>query len=185
MKNYLYLLAILCLFITACDPASGGENDAELITTVTYTLTPVAGGSPIVLSFKDLDGAGGNAPIIIGATLPSNTEYTGEVSLKNEAATPVVELNQQIIEESTAHQVFISVTEGLINSIQYLYKDLDSRGRPLGLKTSLKTRAVGKGSLAVILRHNPNKEASGVINGQIGNAGGESDVEAIFPIEVK
>jgi hypothetical protein len=185
MKNNLYLLAMLCLFITACDPESGGENDEELITTVTYTLRPVAGGTPIVLSFKDLDGAGGNAPVVTGATLPLNTEYNGEISFKNESVTPVVDLNSEIIEEGTAHQIFISVTEGLINSIQYLYKDLDARGRPLGIKTSLKTRAAGKGSLAVILRHNPNKEASGVINGQIANAGGESDVEALFPIEVK
>jgi hypothetical protein len=185
MKNNLYLLVMLCLFITACDPESGGENDEELITTVTYTLTPVAGGSPVVLTFKDLDGAGGNAPVVTGATLPLNTEYNGEVSFKNESVTPVVDLNPEIIQEGTAHQIFVSVTEGLINSILYFYKDQDSKGRPLGLKTSIKTRAIGKGSLAIILRHNPNKEAIGVINGQIANAGGESDVEAIFPIEVK
>ena len=50
-------------------------NEEEVITTLTYTLTPTAGGTPVVFSFKDLDGDGGNDPVIVSADLKENTEY--------------------------------------------------------------------------------------------------------------
>ncbi|HBK71516.1 MAG TPA: type 1 periplasmic binding fold superfamily protein, partial [Flavobacteriaceae bacterium] len=36
-----------------------------------------------------------------------------------------------------------------------------------------------------ILRHEPNKSASGVSDGDITNAGGETDIEVIFNITVQ
>ena len=48
-------------------------------------LCSFAGAVPVVLSFTDLDGDGGNAPVINGGTLQANTTYTGTIDLLNEA----------------------------------------------------------------------------------------------------
>ncbi|MFT7376933.1 MAG: hypothetical protein ACI88Z_000758, partial [Sphingobacteriales bacterium] len=56
---------------------------------------------------------------------------------------------------------------------------------PLGLQTTITTTDVGNGTLTVILRHEPNKSASGVANGDISNAGGETDIEVTFNITVQ
>jgi hypothetical protein len=39
--------------------------------------------------------------------------------------------------------------------------------------------------LKITLRHEPNKKASGVVGGSITNAGGETDIEVSFDVEVK
>jgi hypothetical protein len=41
------------------------------------------------------------------------------------------------------------------------------------------------GNLTVILRHDLNKSAEGVAAGNIANAGGDTDVEIVFPITVQ
>ncbi len=48
------------------------DNEEEVITTLTYILTP-ASGQAVTLSFVDLDGDGGNPPVITGGTLDTNT----------------------------------------------------------------------------------------------------------------
>jgi len=42
----------------------------------------------------------------------------------------------------------------------------------------------GEGGLRITLRHEPNKTAAGVQNGDITNAGGETDIEVTFTFEV-
>ena len=41
------------------------------------------------------------------------------------------------------------------------------------------------GSITVILKHKPMKTAANVSNGDISNAGGETDIEVTFPIDVQ
>ena len=70
MKNlkFIFIVNILftVLFLNSCkddDPID--MNDEEVITTLTYTLTPTS-GDVVTLSFLDLDGDGGDDPIITG-----------------------------------------------------------------------------------------------------------------------
>jgi hypothetical protein len=187
MKNLKYIFIINLLFsillLNSCkddDPVL--ENDEEIITTLTYTLTPTS-GDVVTLSFSDLDGDGGNAPIITGGTLQANMNYTGVLDLKNDSVNPAESVTDEIEEEKEDHQFFFATGGGVDLTVSYT--DQDANGNPLGLATTLNTATVSSGNLTVVLRHQPDKNASGVETGDIANAGGETDIEVTFDIEIQ
>jgi len=175
-------MLFLALMWTGCtkdDPVV--PNEEEVITTLTYTLTPTS-GTPVVMTFKDLDGDGGNAPVITGGTLAANTTYTGAIVLLNETETPAENITLEITEEADEHQFFF---ESTVTGLSVAYGDLDANGKPIGLVSTVTTGAVGSGNVKVTLRHEPNKTATGVAGGDITNAGGSTDIEVTFPIDVQ
>ncbi|MFT6333733.1 MAG: hypothetical protein ACI86M_000990 [Saprospiraceae bacterium] len=178
----LAFVAILSI-MTSCEKEDPYiPNQEELITTLTYTLTPMAGGDAIVLSFKDLDGDGGDAPIITGGALTANQEYMGTLNLLNESVTPTESISVEVKEEDDEHQFFF---QSSIADVEITYTDMDADGNPLGLSTTLKTGDTGSGNLTIILRHEPIKTANGVSDGDITNAKGETDIEVIFSLDVQ
>ncbi len=186
MKNYttkaLILLAVSLFVFSSCkkdDPEPPVEE--EVITTVNFTMTPMT-GSAVTMTFLDLDGDGGTAPVITGGTLAANTSYAGSLELLNESETPSEDITAEIAEEDEEHQFFFSTD---IAGLSVAYSDADMNGNPIGLATTVTTGAAGSGTLTVILRHEPNKDASGVDGGDITNAGGSTDVEIDFPVTVK
>ncbi|HMP31903.1 MAG TPA: type 1 periplasmic binding fold superfamily protein, partial [Saprospiraceae bacterium] len=136
--------------------------------------------SEVTLSIRDLDGDGGNAPIINVSPLRANTVYNGELSLLNEAESPAVDITKEVKDESKEHQFFFESS-----LVKVSYTDQDSDGNPLGLTTQLTTTNAGTGKLKITLRHEPNKKANGVKDGLIANAGGETDIEVEFNITVQ
>lgn len=187
MYNFLKLFMLLTLVtVYSCDPDDPDPvNEEEVITTVTYTLTPQGGGTAVVLSFKDLDGNGGNAPLISGGLLANNTTYNGVLEFTNESKTPATNITNEVRSEGTDHQVFFAVSELLLDAFDLTYIDADTNGDPIGLSTTFKTKKIASGEIQITLRHEPNKKASGVSNGEITNAGGETDVEVRIPIVIK
>ncbi len=187
MKNlkFIFVINILfaVLFLNSCkDDDPMDENDEEVITTINYTLTPTS-GDVVTLSFSDLDGEGGNDPIITGGTLQANMSYTGALELRNDSETPGEDITAEIQEEDEDHQFFFSTGGGLDLTVGY--SDEDEDGNPIGLATSINTGAVSTGTLSVVLRHLPVKDASGVSDGDITNADGSTDVEIEFDIEIQ
>jgi hypothetical protein len=184
LKTLITTVLVATLALSSCskdeDPVI--PNEAEVITTLNYTLTPNGGGTAVVLSFQDLDGDGGNAPIITGGTLDSNKTYTGALALLNEQESPSGNITAEIQEEDEDHQFFFQTN---IAGLTVAYNDQDANGNPLGLQSTLTTADVGNGTLTVILRHEPNKSASGVTRGDITNAGGETDIEVTFNVAVQ
>ncbi len=181
MKFLKYLFLISLVTFSACkkdDPEP--PNEEEVITTLTYTLTPTGGGETVVLSFQDLDGDGGDDPIISNGTLAANQSYTGVISLLNEQESPAEDITEEVEEEDLEHQLFF---ESSLLTVSYT--DEDSEGNPLGVATSLSTSDAGSGTLKITLRHEPNKSAEGVSDGNIANAGGETDIEVTFNINVQ
>lgn len=173
------LIASFALFsITSCHKHD--ENDEELITTVIYKLTPTSGGTTVTFSFKDLDGDGGNPPVISVSPLKSNTIYKGELTLLNESQSPTDDITLEIKEEAKDHQFFFESS-----LVKVKYADKDGDGNPIGLTTELTTTNAGTGKLKITLRHEPNKKANGVKDGLIANAGGETDLEIEFNITVQ
>lgn len=171
------------IFLTACDkddPTPPVEE--ELITTLEYVLKTTPDDPGITLRFEDLDGDGGNDPVITGGTLQQFTSYTGTITLLNESEDPAENITEEIDEEDEEHQLFFQST---IDGIDVDYTDEDDDGNPLGLTTTLTTGAAETGTLTITLRHEPNKEAAGVSNGDITNAGGETDIEVTFDIEIQ
>jgi len=184
-KNYLFIAMVIttALFFTSCDKDDPVvPPDVELITTVNYTLTPMLGGATITLSFVDLDGDGELAPIIVGGTLEANQTYTGSLELLNELESPAENITEEIAEEDEEHQFFF---QSNVANLSIQYGDQDADGNPIGLSNTLRTGDAASGSITITLRHEPNKSAANVSTGDITNAGGETDIEVTFPIEVQ
>jgi hypothetical protein len=184
LKIKLFALLIVGLMITSCDKDDPEiPNEEELITTVILTLTTEDGsGDPVELTFTDLDGDGGAAPIIQTSALSANTVYRGSVAFLNELESPAEDITEEVIEEDLDHQVFYRSS---VSGLNVSYDDNDSEGNPLGVSTMISTSSAGSGTLTITLRHEPNKDGDNVADGDITNAGGETDVEVTFNIDVE
>ncbi len=126
LKNplrWLWTLAALSLIVTlGCEEKNPAEpeeeNEQELITTVTMTLTELdAAGNPtatvVTVNFKDLDGDGGAAPTIGTLTLKAGTNYRGTIALLNESVNPAENITEEIEDEADAHQFFYTPEGGI------------------------------------------------------------------------
>lgn len=156
-------------------------NEEEVITTLTATLSPVSGGETITLQLRDLDGDGPDAPVItVSGPLSIGTTYNGSLDLLNETESPAGSITEEIEEEDDEHQFFYTASNDLAT---FSYSDADGNGNPIGLAFTMTTSATAaSGNVTIILRHEPNKTADGVSNGNIANAGGETDITATFPV---
>lgn len=180
------LLAILFISSIALSSCSKNDdpipvNEDEIITTVTLTLTN--GNDIVTLQSKDLDGDGPGAPVVtVSGNLDANTTYTGSIVLLNETESPAEDITTEVNEEGDEHQFFFSATNSLAT---FAYTDTDSNNDPIGITFTLTTGAAGTGDIGVILRHEPNKSATGVSTGDITNAGGSTDVDVSFNVTVQ
>ncbi|MGB0425105.1 MAG: type 1 periplasmic binding fold superfamily protein, partial [Flavobacteriales bacterium] len=85
-------------------------------------------------------------------------------------------------EEDEEHQFFFSSD---LTGATTSYSDMDSNGNPVGLSSVLQTNDAETGTLTITLRHEPNKEGTGVSDGDITNAGGETDIEVTFNVDIQ
>jgi len=177
------LLAGIAISGTSCKKDPVDVNEEELITTLRMTWTPEGGGIERVFEFSDPDGPGGTAPTVFSDTLAANTTYNVSIEVLDESATPVKDISEEILAEGDEHQFFFATTSGVV--LQFSYEDTDVNGAPIGLKTKMYTKDAGSGLLRVTLRHDLAKGASGVPQGDITNAGGETDIEVDFPLHVR
>jgi hypothetical protein len=158
--------------------------EQEVITTVTITLTPQnVFAPPVILTSNDMDGNGPNAPVITSmGTITAGETYTGSVSLLNILTSPFEDISAEVEEEGAEHQFFFNASG--IGTFEYT--DEDVNGLPIGLEFTFTAAANAvSGNLTVILRHDLNKSAEGVAAGNIANAGGGTDVEIVFPVNVQ
>ena len=179
MKTIKFLTVLILSTITfsACsndDDNPDPVNEEEVITTLIAQLTPQGGGTAITLTFQDLNG---NISSNVSGALAANTTYNGSLDLLNETESPAESITEEIEEEDDEHQFFFSATN---NVGTFAYTDSDDDGNPIGLAFTLTTGAATNGSITIILRHEPAKDATGVSDGDITNAGGETDISVTF-----
>lgn len=183
-KSIFWRMALLPLLFTAScsndddNVPTKPENEEELITTVMLTFTTNSGFT--TATWQDLDGPGGNNPIVDSLNLDTNATYSVKVQFRNEQENPAEDITAEVLEEGVEHQVFFLLDAGLPMNVSY--NDSDDNGNPIGLRNNAATAGSGSGNLEVILRHKPDKNAAGVDAGQIENAGGETDVQVQFPV---
>lgn len=183
-KSIFWAMALLpLLFATSCSEDDDNvpeqpENEEELITTVVLTFT--SGSDNVTATWQDLDGPGGNNPIVDSLNLDTNATYSVKVQFLNEQENPAEDITTEVLEEGVEHQVFFLADASL--PINVSYNDSDDNGNPIGLSNNANTAGSGSGNLEVILRHKPDKNAAGVSDGLIENAGGETDVQVQFPV---
>ncbi len=188
MKSKLFcgwiLFSALILF-PGCDPDEPMvDNEEELITTVRYILTPIMadGVDVATFSFVDEDGDGGNDPIITVSNLKANVSYSGSIELLNESVAPSVNITEEIEAEKEDHQFFYKSS---LSDVTIEYEDEDANGNPVGLMTELNAGIPATGTLTIVLRHEPVKDAPGVQSGDITNAEGSTDIEINFPLTIE
>ncbi|MEM6829692.1 MAG: type 1 periplasmic binding fold superfamily protein [Bacteroidota bacterium] len=185
MKNYwkyLSLVGLVVVLFSACskdDPEE--ENEQEVITTLIVTLTD--GTNVRTLSFADADADPTTPSVFVLDALDANTTYTFTIELLNETETPAEIVTTEIREEDEDHQFFFLV-DGTLN-VTAAYGDQDADGNPIGLIGTMTTGDASAGDLTVILRHEPDKNAAGVSDGEITNAGGETDIEVDFAVTIQ
>jgi hypothetical protein len=189
-QTFLLPLLILSLIFTGCsddddhDDHSHPVNEEEVITTIEVTLSD--GTNSYVLIWEDLDGDGPDLPIITGATIPSNS-YDAEIQLYNKTLDPNDDeyvVTTEILEEDVDHQFFFNASNGL-NVFDFVYADADVDGNPIGQQFIIEDVSGSGGDLNIVLLHEPNKNADGVSDGDITNAGGDTDIDITFPIIVQ
>ena len=183
--RFLSLLLAFCglLFFSACEDDPEPVNEEELITTVKLTFTK-SGSTPIVAQWKDLDGPGGNNPVLTPATvtLAANSTYAVAVEMLDETKSPAEDITEEIEEEDDEHQLFFGRSTNL--NLAIAYGDTDKNGKPIGLSNTFTTGAASTGTLTVILLHELDKSATGVTQGNPANAGGETDIETTPPFSI-
>jgi hypothetical protein len=184
-NKYLFVLLLTTLIFSSCsdDDNPVPVNEEEIITTVRLTLTDATGNS-VVFQSQDLDGDGPDAPVnTIDGTIVALTEYTGSVEFLNEFENPAEDITLEVIEEADEHQVFYAITGDSDSTVTYT--DSDVNGNPIGVGITFNSGVTGSNILTITLRHEPNKDAEGVSDGFIANAGGETDVEVTFNFTVE
>ncbi|WP_205501435.1 hypothetical protein [Rufibacter psychrotolerans] len=180
LKPSLAILFTASVFMTSCsndeDPVP--TNEEELITTVKLAFKPQGGGTTVTATYQDLDGDGGQAPTVTGATLAANKTYDVTVQVLDESKNPAEDITEEVEEEGDEHQFFYVASNGL--NLTVAYTDTDSNNRPIGIHTRITTAAASTGNLQVVLKHQPDlKSATSTINT------GETDAEVTFPITIQ
>lgn len=183
MKSISRFLAICSLIgiamtYTGCKDPEVPEviNEEELITTLMLTFENELTGDIDTVAFRDLDGAGGNAPTEFDTLrLTPGATFHVHSYLLNESVSPADDITLEVEDEAVDHQMFYTV-EGA--DITFTYDDTDANGAPIGLHMMAETGVAGNGSVTVTLKHQP-----GIKDGNITT--GETDVEVTFVTEIE
>ncbi|MCY3772495.1 MAG: type 1 periplasmic binding fold superfamily protein [Gemmatimonadetes bacterium] len=163
-----------------------GPGEEELITTLRITLTPSGGGAPVTVQFQDLDGEGGNAPVVGTLVVNAGTDYDGAVQVLNELESPAENITEEVEEEAEAHQFFYRTLGGFSPAtVTYADKESDyttnsGADHPVGVAFMLSVPANAQdGQLRVILSHYDEGPKDGVTQSD------ETDIDVTFQVEVR
>lgn len=151
-------------------------NEGELITTIKLTFTEANNPSNTkTFTWRDIDGEGGDAPVIDDIILASNKIYNMEVTqILNETTTPPEDIIEEIKEEDYDH---LLVYKPSVDLLTVQITDKDKNNIKVGLKGTVTTAATKNGTLQIILRHQP-----GVKDGT--EAPGSTDFDIMFNLKV-
>jgi hypothetical protein len=170
-------LLFVALFVFAACEVPHDEVYEKPITSLLYILTPDSGES-VILHFMDRDGEGGRPAMVNRGKLLPETTYHCQLQL-NSMGKHLTD-STSVAQEPELHQVFFLPQNGLQASVTYA--DADTNGYPIGLTSTLTTGYEASGQLTIIIKHRPNKQAQGVLEGDVTNAGGSTDLEVAFSL---
>lgn len=166
-RSALFISAIILLGFSSC--IKDEEQEEENINVLKIKI----GTTTFVWS--DTDGAGGTAPKIDTIKLTPNSSLSSEVLVQDGSVSPAKDFTTEVITESDEH-LFIYKTSSNI-SVTDLSKD--KSGKAFGQTATVKTTTAGAGTLNIVLKHLPNKDASDP------SATGETDIDVTFPVVIK
>jgi hypothetical protein len=177
---FLLPFCVLLVFAAGCirpEPPLPDVRENELITTLRLRFVNKANPADVVLAtWKDLDGEGGNPPVIDAITLKANTAYTLTIDgILNETSVRSEDITREIRDDAHNH-LFVYRPSGINLTITIL--DRDRNNLPFGMRNDANTGAPSTGTLQVILRH------------QVGTKDGtptpgSTDIDTTFPVTIE
>lgn len=165
-KNSIFISVVLLL--VSCTPDTIINNTAESINTVKVFSTKLNK----TYVYKKVSGQTFSDTIFLTKSISD----TFQVTFFNEVSGNVKELTPEISAEKNDHQIFFNASPDA--NIAFRYLDEDDNKFPLGLEVEVTTGAASKGSLDVVLKHQPNIK-SGSQNV------GSTDIDASFILIIK
>lgn len=191
MKNNSFKILISTFIVATSLSSCKKSEDAvpteqELITTIKLSLTNKTNSSDVATyTYKIENGFNSSTQGIIRADtlkMQSGYAYTTSIEVLNEKASPVDNTTLEIIKEQTMHLfLFNSVPLTGAGSLSFSDGQKDVDGNPFNLTGSLQAGTMGSGMLNLYLMHAPVNK-----NGATPAAsGGETDVEAHFPVMIR
>jgi hypothetical protein len=169
-------LGFALIFFLSCKEAEIEPEENELITTVQLEFE--GNFSKKTYTWKDLDGEGGQKPVIQPIGLSPGISYSVKISLLDESKSEIVDITDEVKEEADEHLFVYDISPSSLAT--YTYGDKDANGFPIGLVGTIQSKTVGLGTLNVRLRHQP------PLNGKATKDGtampGSDDINIGFPI---
>lgn len=170
-------IAATVLFVTSCskdDDTTMEGNENEVITKVELRFKEQGTTNELVYSWKDLDGDGGNAPVIDQIVLQPGKIYDVTVSFLDEVNGK--DITEEIIEEADEHRIYYVPSS--TSNIQITDLDKDKNNITLGLNSVWTTTTISKSTVRLVLRHyaQGGKIETDLINDQKSN----TDVDIVF-----
>ncbi len=178
----LFLVAIMLVTTVGCRRDNPVDtNEQEKITTLKLKLTP-AEGTTIEAVWRDLDGPGGNPPVITPLNLRAGVTYDGEVEVLDESKVPPEDKTEEIEEEGDEHLFIYTVGGGAQGRLTITRTDRDKNGLEIGLRfrAQVSSGAATSGTLRVVLYH----FSSSVRKTSALQPGPETDIDATFPVNI-
>ena len=172
------LVSAMVLTNTGCKKDTVTDNnEEELITPVKLMFTPLAGSTSTTFMYKDVDGAGGNAPTIDSIRLTKDTIYNVQMILADDSKSPSQDITSAIQAEKEDHIfIFTAAPTTLFHHIEI--KDMDANNKPVGLSTEWHTEnAVAMGNVRILLKHKADKNTPATTGG--------TDLDISFPVKIE
>jgi hypothetical protein len=194
-KSFLYAIVFAAFGFTACesdDPEP--ENDGEVITDVILNFQELnAAGTPIgaIVSFKASDPQGievGSTTTIDNVTLTKGKTYQMKIEVLNSIENE--DITKEILEEGDEHQFYFLGT-AFVGSNILTYTYADPSGELIGLEGKVviaQSPGFNNANMRIVLRHDLDKNFPGASNPNFENfvqAGGETDLDVVFPLIVQ
>ena len=178
LKFIAIAVAVLTLSLNGCKKDDLPDVDEEeLITTIRLTFTNSTNSADVkTITWKDLDGAGGNSPVIDALSLKTGSTYNVVVdAILNETENPAEDIKEEVVAENDEH-LFVYKASGA--NLTFSNFDKDKNNLAVGLTATATTGAASTGTFTIILRHQPDGAKNGT------ETPGSTDLEAVFQTTV-
>jgi len=184
MRNSFFSLLALAVIasLSLVQVGCGHDHDEDKhgkITTMQVILTDVTGGNTISAKAVDLDGDGGNPPVVDTLTLQAGRSYTGRIELLDESVDPPISRTEEIRRDADTHLFRFTVLRGAQGRVIVSNLDTDSKGQPFGMRFNVQVTSGGaaNGGLRILLEHHD--------TGDKGAGIFDTDIEAEFPVVIQ
>ncbi|MBL7826898.1 MAG: hypothetical protein JNJ57_09735 [Saprospiraceae bacterium] len=173
LKSTGIIVLVAGMMFSSCDKTT--ETEQEVITTIVVHLT--GPGFDQEFTWEDLDGDGGNAPVIQDIILPPLTaDIQCHLHVYDKSKTPTADITEEIEAESADHLFTFTINTA---DFTITSNDTDSNGAPFGLETIWQTDQPSTGSVNIKLYHEPTDKNNAA------NPGGDVDFDVTFPVKIQ